>query len=124
MRTLILTLTAATSPTMEMDPRWIIISVGLLFVVVGNVLGKVQSNWFIGIRTPWTLQSEKVWHKTHRVGAWSFGLGGLVAVLAALVLPASTLVWVMLPAFLGAGIVPVVYSYVAYRQLGDEAPTP
>lgn len=110
-------LEAATSATMALDGRVVMIGVGLLWIVLGNVLPKVKSNWFVGIRTPWTLQSEKVWHVTHRVGGWSFALGGLVAIVASLVLTGPTLVWVALPATTASALVPVVYSYIAYKRL-------
>ncbi|HOZ55713.1 MAG: Immunity protein SdpI [Parcubacteria group bacterium ADurb.Bin316] len=51
--------------------------IGLLFIVMGNYMGKLKRNWFIGIRTPWTLSSEEVWNKTHRVGGYLFVLAGL-----------------------------------------------
>jgi uncharacterized membrane protein len=44
------------------------IGVGLLFIVLGNYLTRVEPNWFVGIRTPWTLSSDTVWRKTHRMG--------------------------------------------------------
>src|SRR5262245_17683179 len=57
----------------------------LFFALLGNVLGKVKRNFFMGVRTPWTLASETVWTRTHRLAAWLWtggGLVGLVAVLA------------------------------------------
>jgi uncharacterized membrane protein len=51
--------------------------IGLLFVIMGNYMSKLKRNWFIGIRTPWTLSSEEVWNKTHRVGGYLFILTGL-----------------------------------------------
>ncbi|PLX27260.1 hypothetical protein C0583_04475 [Candidatus Parcubacteria bacterium] len=57
---------------------WIPIMVGMLFVVLGNYMSKIKPNWFMGIRTPWTLSSEEVWNKTHRFGGLVFILGGLV----------------------------------------------
>src|SRR5207342_2538108 len=46
--------------------------VGALFVLIGFVLGGVQPNWFIGIRTPWTMSSRKSWDDTHRAARWLF----------------------------------------------------
>ncbi|MCB0026848.1 MAG: SdpI family protein, partial [Anaerolineales bacterium] len=48
--------------------RLVPISVGVLFVVIGNYLGKIRSNYMMGIRTPWTLASDLAWDKTHRLG--------------------------------------------------------
>lgn len=52
-------------------------ALGFLFVVVGIYLGRVEPNWFLGFRTPWTLSSDTVWRKTHRLGGWLFVVAGL-----------------------------------------------
>lgn len=89
--------------------------VGMLMIVIGNFMGKIKSNWFIGIRTPWTLASENVWNKTHRVGGWLFILFGLII----MVVPFLSY---MLGAILfGAGVLALifgstVYSYLIYRK--------
>lgn len=89
---------------------------GVLFLVLGNIMPRLKSNWWIGIRTPWTLESERVWTATHRLGGWSFVLGGLVMILAALFLPAQARGWVAVPAIVLAAGVPLVYSFVAWRR--------
>jgi len=60
---------------------WMPILIGALFILIGNYLSKVKSNWFVGIRTPWTLSSEEVWNKTHRMGGKLFIVGGLLMML-------------------------------------------
>ena len=55
-----------------------VLSIGLLFIVLGNFMPKFKKNWFVGIRTPWTLSNEDIWNKTHRVGGKMFTLGGLL----------------------------------------------
>ncbi len=60
---------------------WTPVLVGLLFIIIGNYMSKIKSNWFIGIRTPWTLSSEEVWNKTHRLGGKVFILGGALMML-------------------------------------------
>jgi uncharacterized membrane protein len=112
-------LNAATSPDQFLDGREILVLVGLLWVVLGNALTKARSNWFVGIRTPWTMQSEKVWHKTHRLAGWLFAGAGLVTVIVALAVPLTISIWLALPCLLAAGFVPIVYSYVVFRQLGE-----
>lgn len=89
---------------------------GLLFLALGNVMPRLRSNWWIGIRTPWTLESERVWVETHRLGGWTFVLGGLVMMLAALFLPRGAREWVGTPAIVLAIAVPLVYSFVAWRR--------
>ncbi|HEY8470372.1 MAG TPA: SdpI family protein [Longimicrobiales bacterium] len=95
--------------------RVMLLAAGLLFVALGNYLPRVRSNWWMGIRTPWTLESERVWRETHRVAGWSFVFGGVVTMVAAL-LPLAARPWVALAGLVVAGFVPVVYSYVLYRR--------
>jgi uncharacterized membrane protein len=104
---------------------WLVVNlvVLLLAVVQVAVVGpKVRSNWWMGIRTPWTLSSERVWRDTHRLGGRTFVVGGLLTV-GAVFLPARAASWVMLGALVLAAAVPVAYSYVRWRQeVGPGAP--
>jgi uncharacterized membrane protein len=105
-------------------PRVTTLGVGLLFVVMGNLLGKVRYNYVFGVRTPWTLANERVWDRTHRFAGWMTLLGGLVAVVAALATPtgAETL---LLPVLMVCGITPglaaAIYSFFDSRRGGREA---
>jgi uncharacterized membrane protein len=88
-------------------------AVCLFFAVIGNVMGKVQRNFFIGVRTPWTLASERVWRATHRFAARCMvaaGLLGLVLVLAGVQLASIAVI-------LAGALAPVVYSLVYYKHL-------
>jgi uncharacterized membrane protein len=86
----------------------------LFFAALGNVLGKVQRNFWMGVRTPWTLASETVWIRTHRLAAWLFVLGGLIGFVAVM-LNASP--WVAIGILAVPVLTPVVYSLVLYKQL-------
>ena len=100
---------------------FIFVAVGMLFMVMGNFLGKVRKNFFLGIRTPWTLASDEVWAKTHRLGGWCFVIMGVVMIAAAFVGPGmSWVIW----AVVAFAMVPVVYSYFAYRKIEGFAPDP
>ena len=92
---------------------------GVLLIAIGNQLGKVRKNFFIGIRTPWTLASDEVWAKTHRLGGWMMVLAGVV-MLAGGILGLSPIL-TFLPVVVLV-LVPVVYSYFAYRQIEGFAP--
>ena len=92
--------------------------VGLLLAVVGNYLPRIRSNWWMGIRTPWTLENETVWRETHRVGGWTFVAAGLALVVAGLLVPAGPREWVSGAAVAIGVVVPLVYSYLAYRRVG------
>lgn len=96
--------------------------VGGMFAVIGNFLGKTRSNWFMGIRTPWTLSSERSWTRTHRLAGYLFVAAGLVSVLLALVAPPRVLMWGLLGSLGLAALIPVVYSYFAWRDDPDRRP--
>src|SRR2546427_7267174 len=97
------------------------VAVGLLFVVLGNSLSRVQPTWFVGIRTPWTLSSDTVWRKTHRTGGFTFVIAGVVMLTAAFV--SGPLVWILLAAAAVLAVaVPVVQSYVLWRREQHEKP--
>jgi uncharacterized membrane protein len=93
----------------------ITVGVGLLLLLLGNVLPRVRPNWFIGIRTPWTLSNDRAWEKTHRVGGYIFFAAGLV-VMAGAALPAPWKAWVSLVAGVSASLSAIVYSYFAWKQ--------
>lgn len=90
------------------------IGIGLLFIVIGNYLGKVRKNFFIGIRTPWTLASDEVWYRTHRLAGWTFSLSGVV-LMAAAIWPRK-IMW-LVGMVLVLALIPVVYSYFLYRRI-------
>ena len=87
---------------------------GGLFYYIGVVIGHAKRNWFVGIRTPWTLSSENVWDKTHAIGAKLFKIAAVVALLGAL-LPNYALFFVLIPVLVVAGYL-IVYSYFAYQR--------
>lgn len=98
-------------------PRLLCLGMSLLIIVLGNELGRVTPNYFVGIRTPWTLADPDVWRKTHRVGARLFVAGGGLAALSSLVVPeewlfVATLLLVLVPV-----LATIPYSYVVWRQL-------
>jgi uncharacterized membrane protein len=86
----------------------------LLIALLGNVMGKVRRNFFVGIRTPWTIANERVWNETHRLAAKTFFAGGLLGLIA-VVLRAPF--WVPISLILIAALAPAVYSLNFYKQL-------
>jgi uncharacterized membrane protein len=89
---------------------------GLLFALIGNELGRVQPNWFVGIRTPWTLADPEVWRRTHRVGGRVMFIAGLLSTFAALLLPLQIGFYALLACVLGAAVWSIVYSYLIWRR--------
>ena len=96
--------------------RGLEVMLGLFFAFMGNYLTTVQPNYFVGIRTPWTLESPAVWARTHRVGGMIFFVTGLLMAGLALVLPVAWLSTMVLVVALGTGAFCYVYSYVLVRQ--------
>lgn len=91
------------------------IMVGVLFMAIGNVLPRARPNWMFGIRTPWTLTNDRVWERTHRLGGMTFVGAGLVLIAGAFLNPKAMVV-VLIVASVFASIIPVAYSYFAWRQ--------
>jgi len=88
--------------------------IGVLFVLLGNYLGKIRQNYFVGIKTPWTLDNEEVWNKTNRLGGWMFTICGLIVFAEAFIQWQH--VWVFIVSVLLTALVPVIYSYVIFRK--------
>lgn len=89
-------------------------ALGLLFIFIGAMIGKAKRNFFIGIRTPWTLSSDKVWDETHRVGSKLFIASGVLALLGAF-FPDYAFWFIMVPV-MGTALFTVVYSYVLFQR--------
>ncbi|GEN57585.1 immunity protein SdpI [Halolactibacillus alkaliphilus] len=95
------------------------ILVGALFIVIGNYMQTVKANWFMGIRTPWTLSSETVWRKTHRLGSKLFIISGIIFFLAPFMSPSYMAYIILIPA-ISAGLIPTIYSYFLFKKEQEE----
>ena len=89
-----------------------------LFAALGNVMGKIRRNFYIGIRVPWTLASERVWTDTHRLAAWLWMGGGL---LGGILTIAGVTPIVAFGILIIISIVPIVYSFVLSKRLEKQA---
>jgi uncharacterized membrane protein len=90
--------------------------VGVLFVVIGNMMPLVRPNWWVGIRTPWTLSNDRVWARTHRLAGYCMTAGGLVMIVAAFVLPPSLGVPVLVAVAIASTFGPALYSYLTWKR--------
>ncbi len=90
-------------------------ALGILYFFVGYMLRKAKRNFFIGIRTPWTLSSDRVWDETHRVGSVLFMIAGVLAFLGAFAGGTAGIWFVMVPILLSV-LVTLVYSYLLYQR--------
>lgn len=89
-------------------------AIGLLFIFAGIMMRKAKRNFFIGIRTPWTLSNDRVWDETHRLGSTLFIASGILALLGTFF--ADYAVWFILVPVLGATLFLILYSYVLYQR--------
>lgn len=90
-------------------------AIGLLFIFAGFMMRQAKRNFFIGIRTPWTLSSDTVWHKTHQLGAVLFMISGVLAFIGG-IFGGMTAFWLMFIPVIGSTIFLLVYSYVLYQR--------
>jgi uncharacterized membrane protein len=89
-------------------------AMGLLFIAIGYLVGKAKRNFFVGIRTPWTLSSDTVWAKTHQLGKWTFVGAGVVSIVCAFL--GEVGFWIFTLTLLAAAVVPILYSYILWRR--------
>jgi uncharacterized membrane protein len=88
---------------------------GVLFIAIGFMLRKAKRNFFIGIRTPWTLSSDSVWDKTHQLGSILFMMSGAFAIAGGFI-GGMAAFWLMFIPLIGSTVFLVIYSYVLYRN--------
>ena len=104
---------AALSKPLDMG-RSLLGALFLFLVLIGNVLGKVKRNFYIGVRTPWTLANERVWYATHRFAARVCVIGGLVGLLSLILTPSPIFALVIL---ISSALASVIYSLAYYKRL-------
>ena len=91
---------------------------GVFFAALGNYMPAMRPNYFVGIRTPWTLESEEVWKNTHRLGGKIWMIGGSIIVLLSILIHNQTTVFIvfMVLVFILAGV-PIIFSYFDFKKL-------
>jgi uncharacterized membrane protein len=107
-------LKAATGTHISMD-RFAFIATGAFFMLIGLVLPGIRSNWFVGIKTPWTLTSTESWERTHKVGGTLFVLVGLVGIVSSLLAPRAA-VWIFVASAVGITVFLFAYSYRVWKN--------
>ena len=101
------------------NPGFVFAIIGLLFAFLGNYFKTIKPNYFIGIRTPWTLENEEVWKKTHLMGGKLWFVGGLLMALTFL-LPNEMQLYTFLGITAVITIVPIVYSYLEFKKIKNQ----
>lgn len=110
----VVALRAALGHPVEMQ-RILPIGIGVLLIVIGNLLPRARPNWFVGIRTPWTLSSDRVWEKTHRFGGRVFVAAGLIITIASFVWVQEAHVVLFAVMVVVASSV-MIYSYLEWKR--------
>ncbi|NCI48537.1 DUF1648 domain-containing protein [Sediminibacterium roseum] len=91
---------------------------GLFFAVLGNYMHSIKPNYFVGFRTPWTLESEDNWRKTHQLVSKIWVPGGLLITIATFFLPMELGIFVLLIVLIPMIAIPAVFSYRYYKKHG------
>ena len=108
-------LTAALGYYVPMD-RVMPVLLGLLFLLIGNYLPRVRYNYFVGIRTPWTLANEEVWRRTHRLAGIAYVLAGVISILTAFLARGAIAFTIVITAIILASVLSIIYSLVIFQQ--------
>jgi len=93
------------------------IVVGVLFMITGNIMPKIKTNFYMGIRTPWTLSNTDVWNKTHRLGGRLMFLVGALTIICSVFLNSSVTFIIMMVGVVCMATITLVMSYIWYRRL-------
>jgi len=92
----------------------------LFFILLGNLMSRFRPNYFIGIRTPWTLESEEVWMKTHRLGAKLWTYGSIIMIPIVIYIDEETNFYIFIFYIAVIALIPLAYSYIYHRRLKKE----
>jgi len=101
----------------SMNNNIVFILIGGLFVILGNYMKTIKANYFVGIRTPWTLESPEVWKRTHKMASYLWIAGGLVIIIGSLLLSAKPAFYLLMICTAIVTIVSVGYSFKAHKDL-------
>lgn len=110
----LVTIFLTVTPTVSMS-FFMMFWLGVLFVLIGKLMRTIRSNYFVWIRTPWSLENEEVWEKTHKLAGWVFVIWWLILILAAFLSfnPLYLFVFVIL----SVALIPLIYSYYLYKKI-------
>lgn len=105
----------------QLNSNFLFILIGFLYIIIGNYAKTFKPNYFIGFRTPWTLENDEIWKKTHLMGGRYFFIGGLAILVLTFLVPKELMGLLFVIITLIISIVPVTYSYVLYRKIKKES---
>ncbi|WMN07321.1 SdpI family protein [Marivirga arenosa] len=102
------------------NPNYIVLLVGVLYLILGNYFKTIKANYFIGIRTPWTLESEEVWKATHKLAGILWFIGGIAVVLSSLIFDKQINFMVLISITAVISLVPIIYSYMTFQKFKNQ----
>jgi len=102
----------------KINPNLLMGLIGAFYAVFGNYLQTVKPNYFIGFRTPWTLENEQTWKRTHRLAGRMWMLGGLFIVITSFALNSNVTLGILFATItMIIVIVPIIYSYIEFKKI-------
>jgi uncharacterized membrane protein len=101
------------------NPNYIILLIGVLLMILGNYFKTLRANYFIGIRTPWTLENQTVWKETHKLAGKIWFIGGLVIIVSSLLLDKEANFRLFIGTIIVISLIPVIYSFFKFRSLSN-----
>ncbi len=105
----------------NLNSNFLFILIAFLYIIIGNYAKTFKPNYFIGIRTPWTLENAEIWKKTHLLGGRYFFIGGLAILILTFIVSKRLMGLLFVIITLIISIVPAIYSYVLYRKMKKES---
>ena len=110
------TLLYSTQQKSTFSGKGLLMIVCLIFVVLGNFMNNIKPNYFVGFRTPWNLENEENWRKTHHLSAKLMFFGGIAMMALILLLPEPISAYVFLASIVPIVLIPFVYSYLLFKR--------
>ena len=107
----------ATSVSKLGSTKLLFFGIGMLITVLGNYMQSIKPNYFIGIRTPWTLENNEVWKYTHRLAGKLWVIGGLFISVFTLILSQGLFTWLFIFIMIVITLIPLIYSYIKFKEI-------
>jgi len=98
------------------NPNYLVLIVGILFIILGNYYKTIKPNYFLGIKTPWTLESDVIWKKTHYLAGILWFIGGILIMILSLILDTKWNFRIFIGITIVIALIPILYSFILYKK--------
>ncbi|MCF7795601.1 SdpI family protein [Patescibacteria group bacterium] len=109
----LITIFLTLNPQYSIEP-FILGGIGTMFIIMGNYMSKIKQNYFIGVKTPWAIENEDNWNKTHRLAGICFIISGLLFIIE--IFLSVSPIYILIPVIVACAIIPILYSYILYKK--------